>query len=83
MIDESKMLSMTCWRFIEKKCPGARAAWARDVGLPENQFQMGISGKPFYCSATERDWFANPQSQRRQFKRDPATGVWSAVWAPP
>ncbi len=41
------------WDWVEKKLPGARAAWERDVRLPIAEFGIGTTGAPTYAIATD------------------------------
>ena len=60
------------WSFIEKRCPGARAAWDRDVGLPDNNFTIGVTGGaptyPLRAVAHTRNWSSGPAEERRRFE---------------
>lgn len=62
----------TDWAFVEKHCPGARDAWARDVGLPDADYTIGVSGgHPTYprrAVAMRRDWTSVPVPERKRFE---------------
>ena len=68
------------WRFIEKRCPGARAAWKRDVGLPDDNFTIGITGGaptyPLRAIAYTRDWSGTPAEERMRFEYLLAEKTW-------
>lgn len=40
------------WRFLEKHVPGVRKAWPKH--LLGTEFNVGITGKPSRCQATDR-----------------------------
>ena len=42
------------WDWSEKKRPGCRRAWERDVKLPVEGFSLGTTGKPTYVVATDK-----------------------------
>ena len=69
---EGAEVSASNWSFIEKRCPGAHAAWSRDVGLPENSFTFGVTGGdrayPLRAVANTRDWSSVPAEERRRFE---------------
>ena len=63
---------MPSWSFIDKHCPGASATWERDVGLPADDFTIGITGGgptyPQRVVATTRDWTSVPVEDRKRFE---------------
>lgn len=65
------MLPSPSWKFIARSFPDAQAAWERDVGLPDIEFTIGISGDKklgtFHAIASDRDWYARHPRDRRIF----------------
>lgn len=42
------------WPFIEKRAPGAQAAWERDVGTSTDEYIIGLTGKPLRAVAPRK-----------------------------
>lgn len=50
------------WKFIEKRAPGARAAWPSD--LPDREFTVGLTGSPLRAQATDKVHYRMMESGR-------------------
>lgn len=74
--DKHKQIDGPAWDFIDKHCPGAHAAWMRDLGLPDREFIVGITGKPSRAVAWSKDWFTLPELLRQSFVYQ--DGTWRA-----
>lgn len=65
------MLPPPDWKFLLKYFPDAFKAWKRDVGLPDQEFTIGVSGSrkngTLRLSASDRDWYARHPKDRRMF----------------
>ena len=70
------------WKFLEKRAPGIRAAWKRDVALPEIDFTIGVTGDrkagTYRAVACSRAWSKLPEGDRKYFVFDLTTRTWSA-----
>lgn len=70
-----------CWRYVEFCVPGAALAWLRDVGLPAEEFVLGVAGKPITAVAIDRGCYTPGYTRCRchSFRK----GKWRPMCHPP
>lgn len=71
-----KSIEGPAWDFIDKHCPGAHGAWKRDVGLPDHEFTIGVTGRPMRAVAWSKDWTALPELLRKHFTYNGTDRAW-------
>jgi hypothetical protein len=71
------------WHFVEKHCPGALTAWKRDVGLPDADFMIGVTGGsanyPLRAIASPRDWSSVSAARRKCYEYLLTDKTWRQV----
>lgn len=79
---------MPDWKFLAKHLgPEVRAAWDRDVGLPDRDFIIGYSGsrlrkkgyRPLTGAAHSAGWSHLAPEQRKHFTYDPEAKRWTTT----
>lgn len=48
------LVPVSVWRYVSAFVPDAMPAWARDVGLPPEEFLLATTGKPVRAVAIDR-----------------------------
>ena len=69
------------WRYVEAHVPGAAFTWVRDVGVPAEEFMLGITGKPSTAVAVDLGCYTSGYTRCRchSFRG----GKWRPICHPP
>ncbi len=69
------------WRYVAAHVPEAMLAWAREVGLPADEFVLGVTGRPARAVAIDRGCYTPgyTRCRCRSFRDD----AWRPMCHPP